>query len=275
MRSADNAAAAPSGVPAVVGRAVGSAGQPLEAAAREQAEARFGHDFSRVRVHDDLEAADSAAAVKANAYTVGHHIAFAAGRYRPKSDAGFRLLAHELAHVVQNHNGGESNSAESRAERAAEHATRGRPVDSAALGGPWAAVARQPETGARGDHHHGQGHASAPPCKGVRACMSLSSRKAWLLTKGDHVVRGPVPAMGGRESAPTPVGRFRVTWHDRHHHSKQFNAPMPYAVFFHEGSAFHQGSPSVPSHGCVHLANADAKAFYEFLKDGDPVEITK
>jgi outer membrane protein OmpA-like peptidoglycan-associated protein len=64
-------------------------------------EARFGHDFSRVRVHTDPTAARSARAVHALAYTVGSDIAFDAGRYAPDTGAGRRLLAHELAHVVQ------------------------------------------------------------------------------------------------------------------------------------------------------------------------------
>ena len=64
-------------------------------------EPRFGHDFSRVRVHADLNAARSAEAVGAQAYTVGSSVAFAFGRYAPASRDGQRLLAHELAYVVQ------------------------------------------------------------------------------------------------------------------------------------------------------------------------------
>jgi hypothetical protein len=68
---------------------------------RHSLESRFGHDFSRVRIHTDPEAAASARALHARAYTVGHDIVFAAGAYRPHSAAGRWLLAHELAHVVQ------------------------------------------------------------------------------------------------------------------------------------------------------------------------------
>jgi len=64
-------------------------------------ESRFAHDFSGVRVHTSAAAARSADAVEAEAYTVGTDIAFGAGRYAPGSDAGQRLLAHELTHVVQ------------------------------------------------------------------------------------------------------------------------------------------------------------------------------
>ena len=64
-------------------------------------EARFGHDFTRVRVHTDARAANSARAVGAIAYTVGHNVVFGQGRYVPSTSPGDRLLAHELAHVVQ------------------------------------------------------------------------------------------------------------------------------------------------------------------------------
>ena len=63
---------------------------------------RFGHDFSAVRVHTDSEAARSAAAMKARAYTVGTDIVFGNGEYRPSTGAGRSLIAHELAHVLQN-----------------------------------------------------------------------------------------------------------------------------------------------------------------------------
>lgn len=64
-------------------------------------ESRFGHDFSQVRVHADSRASDSARAINASAYTVGRDLVFQAGRYRPETEAGKRLLAHELTHVVQ------------------------------------------------------------------------------------------------------------------------------------------------------------------------------
>lgn len=64
-------------------------------------EQRFGHDFSRVRVHADAQAARSADEVQAQAYTVGQHIVFGAGHFDPTSASGRRLLAHELSHTLQ------------------------------------------------------------------------------------------------------------------------------------------------------------------------------
>jgi hypothetical protein len=78
-----------------------SAGRPLDTAARPELEGRFAHDFSRVRVHTDETAALTAEAAGAQAYTAGDHLFFGAGQYRPSQPEGKRLLAHELAHVVQ------------------------------------------------------------------------------------------------------------------------------------------------------------------------------
>lgn len=76
-------------------------GQPMDAATRADMESRFGHDFSQVQVHTDEKSAESAQSVNALAYTVGSHIAFAPGRYTPHTASGRGLLAHELAHTVQ------------------------------------------------------------------------------------------------------------------------------------------------------------------------------
>jgi hypothetical protein len=87
--------------PAVVGEVVRTPGHPLDGEARAGMQQRFGRDFSGVRLHTDARAADSAASVGAAAYTVGNHVVFGAGRYRPDTAAGASLLAHELAHVAQ------------------------------------------------------------------------------------------------------------------------------------------------------------------------------
>jgi hypothetical protein len=87
--------------PPVVHDVLRSPGQPLDAATRAFMEPRFGHDFSRVRVHTDAGAAASARAVNAAAYTVGADVVFRPGRYAPHTAEGRRLLAHELVHVVQ------------------------------------------------------------------------------------------------------------------------------------------------------------------------------
>lgn len=84
---------------------VSSAGRPLDPDVRVDMEARMGHDFSDVRVHDDSAAAASASAVNAHAYTVGSNIVFQRDQYDPSSTAGRTTLAHELTHVVQQRSG--------------------------------------------------------------------------------------------------------------------------------------------------------------------------
>ncbi len=88
-------------VPRIVYEALDSPGRPLDSTTRTYFEPRFGHDFSRVRVHANEVAARSARDVSAKAYTVGHNIVFGAGQFAAETQDGRRLLGHELAHVVQ------------------------------------------------------------------------------------------------------------------------------------------------------------------------------
>jgi hypothetical protein len=86
-------------------RAVESAleggGQPIAAPMRAGLERSFGYDFSHVRIHAEGTAAGAAAALRAQAFTVGSHVVFGAGRFAPETAEGRHLLAHELTHVVQ------------------------------------------------------------------------------------------------------------------------------------------------------------------------------
>ena len=90
-----------SSVPAIVHDVLRAPGQPLDFHTRNFMEGRFGHDFSKVRVHADGKAGASASAVNSLAYTVGSNLVFAPGQYSPRTAEGTRLLAHELTHVVQ------------------------------------------------------------------------------------------------------------------------------------------------------------------------------
>jgi hypothetical protein len=114
-------------------------------------ESAFGLDLAGVRVHADERAAASAQGLGARAYTVGQHIVFGEGRYAPETADGERLLAHELAHVVQQSRGGASaptqdanGPLEQAATRAASQAVSGsQPVAVAGASAP--GVMRQPE----------------------------------------------------------------------------------------------------------------------------------
>jgi outer membrane protein OmpA-like peptidoglycan-associated protein len=85
-----------SGIQSLNGR-----GQPLPASSRGYFEPRFGHDFSRVRIHVDKRAAGMADSIGAKAFTLGQDVVFGEGRYQPDSREGRRLIAHELAHTIQ------------------------------------------------------------------------------------------------------------------------------------------------------------------------------
>lgn len=87
--------------PGIVAQVLAESGEPLEAGARTFLEPRFGFSLANIRVHHDAKAAASASSVMARAYATGNHIVFNRGEYTPQSPAGRRLIAHEIAHVVQ------------------------------------------------------------------------------------------------------------------------------------------------------------------------------
>src|SRR5215510_5785722 len=132
-RKSVDSQAMPSLAPSIVHEVLASSGEHLEKEVRSQMESSLGHDFSQVRVHTDARAAESAGSVKALAYTVGDHIAFASGQYQPQTQTGRRLIAHELAHTIQQQNtsptaqatleiGATDNEAEREADRLADRA---------------------------------------------------------------------------------------------------------------------------------------------------------
>jgi Domain of unknown function (DUF4157) len=87
--------------PPIVQEVLHSPGEPLPAATLAFFEPKLAHDLSTIRVHADDRAAESAHAIQARAYTVRHNIVFGAKQYQPGTVEGRRLLAHELAHAVQ------------------------------------------------------------------------------------------------------------------------------------------------------------------------------
>jgi hypothetical protein len=120
--------------PPIVHEVLRSPGRSLDAATRAFMEPRLGHDFSHVRVHHDGQADQSARAVQASAYTVGYNVVFANGQYRPETSEGRTLMAHELAHVVQQESAPPTSTlklgaADSALERAADQAARGVATD--------------------------------------------------------------------------------------------------------------------------------------------------
>jgi hypothetical protein len=118
-------------IPPIVHDLLRSPSQPLDLATRAFFEPRFGHDFSKVRVHTGARAAESAKAVHARAYTVGQNVVFASGQFSTQSSEGRKLLAHELTHTVQQSRGTggptPGTAQEREADAAAEAATAGSP----------------------------------------------------------------------------------------------------------------------------------------------------
>jgi len=128
----------PSEAPPIVHEVLHSPGHGLDAATRSFFEPRLGHDLSRVRVHTDSRAAESARATRALAYTVGHDVVFGESQYRPQTSEGLRLLTHELTHVAQQESaslsdhpltiGPTDHLAEREAQNAAKSVTAGVPL---------------------------------------------------------------------------------------------------------------------------------------------------
>jgi hypothetical protein len=122
-----------------------SSGEPLDAAVRSEMEPRFGADLSGVKVHRDGAAATAARGLNARAFTTGSDVYFGEGRYDTGSAPGKRLLAHEIAHVVQGENAAKGTGsgpqvsspgdpAELAADRAADAVLEGRTVTPGDLG---------------------------------------------------------------------------------------------------------------------------------------------
>ena len=157
-----SSASAPALAPPIVDDALAGSAVALPGDVRAHMEQRFGHDFGHVRVHADSRAHDSAAAVGARAYTVGHDVVFAAGEYAPHTPQGRQLVAHELAHVVQQDTAGTSldvrggieiGAVDDPLEHEAETAAR-RATGSDAAVSPEVAGAHDARRSARAAAHH-------------------------------------------------------------------------------------------------------------------------
>jgi lipoprotein-anchoring transpeptidase ErfK/SrfK len=106
------------------------------------------------------------------------------------------------------------------------------------------------------------------------ACADLSAHVTWLQS-GGRITYGPVPMEPGGAGDPTPRGIFHVAWKAGPHYiSTSYGVPIPYAVFFAAGGvAFHEGSLTTSSHGCIHLTMAAARYYNEHLPVGAEVAV--
>ncbi|WP_245950248.1 L,D-transpeptidase [Saccharothrix carnea] len=107
------------------------------------------------------------------------------------------------------------------------------------------------------------------------ACVRLSTNESWLIS-GGQISYGPVPTTSGMPGYETPVGYHEVLWKVELDYSRDFNmAEMPYSTYFvSNGIAFHEGSLTEPSHGCIHLSREAAAKYFRTLQVGDQVQVT-
>jgi Domain of unknown function (DUF4157) len=155
-----------------------SGGQALDAGIRAHFERSFATDLSNVRIHTDAGAASAAESLNADAYAAGRDIVFGAGRYRPTTTEGKHLLAHEIAHTLQQ--GGQDAAgtrlpvpaAVSSHEREADHA-----ADAVAAGGS-----------ARVQSHAGQPSIARKPKEGLNNAIL-----AWFRRRGLRPSLSPLP----------------------------------------------------------------------------------
>ncbi|MBL8298418.1 MAG: DUF4157 domain-containing protein [Rhodanobacteraceae bacterium] len=185
-RETQRTLAAPLAVPQALRHALPPDGRPLEDGVRAQMESRFGEDFGHVRIHADMRAADHAARLDANAYTLGEHIVFDEGRYAPDTVGGRRLLAHELAHVVQQRRGGSTALAhgdaalESQADAAAQSVAAGANVHVGGAAAPGVMCdrsGRKPPRRDDGDEEGIDDHGAEEAARRVRERQRTTQRK--------------------------------------------------------------------------------------------------
>jgi Domain of unknown function (DUF4157) len=203
--SGDGPATAPDSVHDVVA----GSGVPLPADVRRDAEERLGHSFDRVRIHRGTDAARSATAVGARAYTVGQHVVFRDDAYAPSTGDGRRVLFHELVHTLQDSGPGRvsrsplrvsspSDAAEHEAERIAQRA----------LVQPVVARPSAPTSGAT-THRHTTVNPGLVDDDQVRT-HAIGSGNLWR----DFALAPPRPAAVGRALTPAETAGA-ITFDDR------------------------------------------------------------
>jgi L,D-transpeptidase catalytic domain len=146
---------------------------------------------------------------------------------------------------------------------------------SAAIGLPSSGPRATPDAAAAGTPTLTPRARSSCPAAAT-ACVDLNDHLTWLQSDG-RITYGPVsmePGPPGTQQA-TPRGTFHVLWKaGANYISTEYHVPIPYAVFFAPGGvAFHGGSLTTPSHGCVHLDIASARYYHDHLPAGAEVMV--
>ena len=178
--------------PATVQAQLGS-GTPLESSVRGRMEQAFGQSFAHVRTHTDSTARRLSTEQNARAFTVGEHVAFGAGEYRPGSMIGDALVAHELAHVVQQN--GAAGTTQTKSAGGASYGALERDADDAAVGAV-AALWR----GAKADLPDVTRSAAA----NLRSGLQLQRCKKETCSEGTKSISVDSVRLHGSTGSPTP-----------------------------------------------------------------------
>ncbi|MBD0711098.1 MULTISPECIES: L,D-transpeptidase [unclassified Streptomyces] len=113
-----------------------------------------------------------------------------------------------------------------------------------------------------------------PTNKGRIACVDLTRQLSWI-QDGARLKYGPVPVRTGKDGTETRTGLKKIYMRNINHWSTLYDVAMPYAQFFDGGQAFHSVTKSMwnppGSAGCVNMRPADAKAYWNLLRNGDDV----
>ncbi|MBV9406484.1 MAG: DUF4157 domain-containing protein [Acidobacteriaceae bacterium] len=244
-----------------------SAAEPLPHQTRAFMEARFGHDFSRVRIHSDAAASASVARLQAHAYTVGNDIYFGRGNFQPDNFEGKKLLAHELTHVVQQAGGGISRTIHRKCKKPAKCGPSGCDSDCAPT----------------------QGLQHSPPC-GNEACpTSGAANKASFIRHLDvnlstqmveaevgdakHATSIVGPFLSSPNPSETPTGLHTVDIKCSACHTNQCGNGMGWFTSFYNGLlvGFHNSqrvAKGVRSHGCVRVPCDRARWIHDNSESG-------
>jgi hypothetical protein len=291
QRHPGQAARGAESAPASVDRVLAGSGSPLDGALRSDMEERFGHGFSNVRVHSSAQAETSAREIGADAYTVGNSIVFGAGKYAPETAAGKHLIAHELAHVVQQTGSAGSASAAGGNRTLSRYRTKG--ADTIAFDAanetltdpktqPWVESITIFFDKAVVDDGH---KADAIAAGQLEPRMPTGTLTAKYSTKSSTVPADIVlPIAGGstmlgigltdRVTPPVTVKKLEgLGYTDSQNirlgnltdpvakkgkgarYSQSGAGTMNYAIFFKGFQAIHEGFLNTGSHACVHVGN--------------------
>ena len=234
--------------------------QSLDRGARAGFERAWGHDLSAVRIHADDDAARSAEALGAQAYTVGSDVVFGRGRYAPGTDAGQRLLAHELTHVRQQTAAAATGAVALLDDRAAEEEADRAPAAVSRRVTP--AVQRQleqPATEAATDTDAAPVPADNPPASAAPAVSDCDPARA--LTWADFT---------GTPPAGTTDGAFTsLAWSDN---GTRFRSVMDPAASWVVPTV--SGAGARATNGCAPEVR-DCRAAFDGLAPGSTVTVPR